>query len=487
MLFSLVALAAPATAQPLPAAQPAPDAVPASAAEPPPVAQPAPTEPGPAAQLAPAAEPRPPAPPPAPAPAPARPAVTSKWDATLYGFIEGDAIRDSTQGLNDNAGNTAIARAGSYAAKHGQFTQGARNSRIGVRITPPVTASGIKATGVLEMDFVGNQPPGLTESGFFVSPTFRLRQGYLRLETPILDVVIGQYWDLFGWQAAFHPGVVQITGIPGEVLTRAAQIRLGKRIPAGPASIEVAIAAVRPPQRDSGTPDAQAGIKLNLDTVKAYHTASNTTTTLDSAAIGVSVVGRRFAVDEFSAKPGAQVVRDGYGISLDAILPVLPATATDHGNALTITASYVNGAGTADLYSALSGGVSQAALPNPDKLNPAPVYTPNIDNGLALFSVDGTLHPIQWTTYIVGAQYYLPPSGRVFLTANYSHASSSNAHAFGAASKVFDKQDWADGNLFVDLTPAIRLGAEVAWTNQTYVDAVEGTNYRVQLSGFLLF
>jgi hypothetical protein len=65
--------------------------------------------------------------------------------------------------------------------------------------------------------------------------------------------------------------------------------------------------------------------------------------------------------------------------------------------------------------------------------------------------------------------------------------SSSNAHAFGSPQKVWDKSNWADGNVFVDVTPAVRLGVEFAWFNQTYVDATDATNYRVQMSGFLLF
>jgi hypothetical protein len=412
--------------------------------------------------------------------------VTSKWDTTLYGFVEGDTIYDSTQGLNDNAGNSAVPRKGSYAGNHGQTTMGARNSRIGYRISAPAVDD-IKASAQLEMDFVGNQPPGISESAFFASATFRVRHLNVKLETPIVDVLIGQSWQLFGWQTLYQPATVQIQGIPGEVFSRSPQIRLSKKLACDPVSLELAVAAARPPQRASATPDGQAGIKLNLDSVKAFHTAGSTGTALDSASIGVSVVGRRFAVDEFTAAPHSQVVRNGYGLSIDALIPVVPATKEHHDNALTLLGSFVTGAGTADLYSGLSGGVSQPALPNPGMTTPAPTYTPNIDNGLALFSADGTLHPMQWTSYLVGAQYYLPPSGKVFLAANYSHTSSGNAHAFGAATKVFDQQDWADGNLFVDLTPAVRLGLELAWINQTYVNGTEGTNYRAQFSGWLIF
>jgi hypothetical protein len=481
-LLSLVAFTASAHAQPAPdtpppaepPATPPPDQPPTAA---PPVEAPTPPPP----------EAKPPeAKPPEAKPAAKGPAVTSKWETTLYGFVQGDTIYDSTQGFNDNAGNTAIARKGSYAGNHGQTTMGARNSRIGYRVSVP-PHDDIKASAQLEMDFIGNQPPGISESAFFASATFRVRHLNFKLETPYLDILLGQTWAVFGWQTLYQPASVQIQGVPGEVFSRSPQIRLSKKIPAGPVSLEVAVAAVRAPQRASATPDGQAGIKLNLDSLKAYHTTGGTGSALDSASIGISAVGRRFAVDEFKATPHAQVVRDGYGLSLDALIPIVPATKDHKENALTIMGSFATGAGTADLYSSLSGGVSQPALPNPGMVTPAPTYTPNIDNGLALFSLDGTLHPIQWTSYIAGVQYYLPPSGKVFLAANYSHMSSDNAHAFGPATRVFDKEDWADGNVFFDITPAVRLGVEFAWTNQTYVDGTEGTNYRAQFSGWLVF
>jgi hypothetical protein len=120
-------------------------------------------------------------------------------------------------------------------------------------------------------------------------------------------------------------------------------------------------------------------------------------------------------------------------------------------------------------------------------LTPTPTYTPDVDNGLVLFTPDGNLHPVHWTSYMVGAQYYLPPEGKVFLSGNYSHMSSGNADAFGDPRKVFDRSSWADGNASFDLTPAVRLGLELAWFHQTYVDGTGATNYRVQLSGWLIF
>lgn len=461
--------------EPAPPASPPPDEKP----EPPPVAAPVTVAPPPVSEKPPEMKDIP------------RPSVASKIDVSIYGFVELDSIWDSTQGLNDLAGNAAIARPGTYTGDHSQLTFGARNSRIGLKLGAPAP-DGVKITGQMEMDFLGNQPAGISEASFWQNPPFRLRHMNLRIETPVFDFLFGQTWQLFGWQGMNQPNTVQIQGIPGQAYARAPQIRISKKIPASKAvSVELAIAAARPVSRASASPDGQAGIRFNIDALKAWHTGGSTGSALDSAMIAVSVVGRRLAVDEFSATPHSQVVRNGYGISADALFPLIPASKDHHGNALTVQGSYVNGAGIADLYTGLSGGTGNPALPNPAMATPAPTYTPNIDNGIVLFheDADGTfsLHPIQWTSYLAGFQYYLPPSGKVWIAGNYSHLESENAHLYGAPNKVFDKQDWFDGNLFVDATANARFGVEFSRTQQTYVDGTEADDNRVQLSAFLLF
>ena len=412
------------------------------------------------------------------------PPVHSKWDATLYGFAELDAIWDSTQGFGELAGGSPIARPGSYAGDHGQTTFTPRNSRIGFKLAAP-EVNNIKGSAQLEMDFLGNQPPGISEASLYGNATFRIRHMNVKMETPYVDILAGQYWSLFGWQSLFHPNTVAIQGVPGQIYSRVQQVRVGKVIKGGAVDVELQIAANRPAERASQTPDGVAGLKVSLPEFKAWHTAGSTGSSLDSAALGVSVIGRRFTPPEFSANPGKQVSKNGYGVSVDALIPIIPATKKTHAGALTLTGSFVYGAGLADQYSGFNGGVGNAALPNPSMANPAPTYTTVLDGGLALYSGDGTLHPIQWTSFIAGAQYYI--NDMFWVSANYSHMSSGNAHLFGAPAKVFDTSQWADGNLMVDLTPAVRVGAEFSWFDQTYVDLKDAPDYRVQGSFFFIF
>lgn len=413
-----------------------------------------------------------------------KPPVHAKWDATLYGFAELDMITDSTQGFGELAGGAAIARPNTYAGDHGQTTFTPRNSRIGFKVAAP-EYQGMKASAQLEMDFLGNQPTGISEASLYGNATFRFRHLNAKLETKYVDILAGQYWSLFGWQSMFHPNTVAIQGVPGQIYSRVAQLRVGKKIKGGDVDVELQVAANRPVERASATPDGVAAIKISLPKLKAWHTAGSTGSSLDDAALGVSVIGRRFTPPAFQATPNHQESKNGYGVSVDALIPVIPATKESHAGALTLTGNFVYGAGLADQYTGFNGGVSNAALPNPNMANPAPTYTAVLDGGLALYSADGTLHPIQWTSILAGAQFYI--TNTVWISANYSHMDSGNAKLFGAGNKVFDTSNWADGNLMVDITPAFRVGGEFSWFNQTYVDGQDATDYRGQLSAFFIF
>ena len=137
--------------------------------------------------------------------------TVARFAATLYGFVEADAIWDSTQSFNDLAGGAQVARPGTYAGDNARVQFGVRNSRFGIRVKAPATAW-FRASGVLEMDFLGatlpigsGQPYYGSEAAFFNNPTFRLRHAYLKLETPVVDLLMGQYWHLYGWQAGYQP------------------------------------------------------------------------------------------------------------------------------------------------------------------------------------------------------------------------------------------------------------------------------------------
>jgi hypothetical protein len=284
-------------------------------------------------------------------------------------------------------------------------------------------------------------------------------------------------------------------GLPGQVYSRAPQLRLSHMFKSDVVNVEVAVAASRPPQRDSGLPDGQAALRLILNDWKGMRTAGGAGTSVDPLSVGVSGVARRFRLPIFNAVQPADQNQtiDGYGVSIDGIIPVVPATATNWDNALTLTGSFVRGQAIADLFTGLTGGVS-LATPTA-AAGTTSNFTSDIDNGLVVFDTNGVMHAIRWQSVLVGAQYYFPTTPfRMWISGNYSHMNSSDIKNIvvgttgsNVNSKIFDKSDFADGNLFVDATQSIRFGLEYAWFRQTYLDGVKGTNNRVQFSGFYIF
>jgi len=413
--------------------------------------------------------------------APLKP-VTNRWSAVLYGFAELDAIHDSLQGPNDLMGNAALPRSGTYAATHDQTTFSVRNSRLGLRVGAPDLGP-LRASAVAEMDFFGNQP-AVSEAAFFNNPTFRIRHFFFKLETPVVDLTIGQTWELFGWQASFVPASVNLQGLPGQVYSRTGQVRLSKTLELSPdVGLDLAVAALRPPQRAGGLPDGQAGVKLNLPFRKAYHTLGGASSALDSMALGVSGTVRRFAVPAFGPDARTDVTTTGWGVSVDLLLPIIAASGVSHDNALTFTGSFVRGEGIADLYTGL-GGPPFPALPG----TPPTPYTAPIDAGLVGFDAAGNLQAVSYQSFFVGLQYWLPGSTGLSLAANYSHLQSFDAAALANGNKnVVVRQQYASGAVFWDAAQAIRFGLEYAWLEQHFTAGSPSVDRRVQLSGWYVF
>jgi hypothetical protein len=408
------------------------------------------------------------------------------WLLTIYGFVEADVINDSTRSYSDAIGGSLVARNEQYAGQVGRTQFSIRNTRIGLELRSP-TLGGVRPSAIIEGDFFGNQPPGVGEAAYFDSPAFRIRHAYAKLENEVLDVWAGQTYDLFGWQNYFFPCSLEFLGLPNEVFARTTQVRLGHTFQTDAVNIDVAAAALSPAQRDSEIPDANAGIRLSANHWKGISTPGNGGTTALPLSLGVSAVVRRFKVDAF-APPPPQTSNEatGWGVSLDALVPVIPAkNANDRGNRLTLTGSFVVGTGIADLVNA-GGGATFPTLPNPAQANPPPIYTPDIDNGLVTYDLPGVLHTIDWQTFMVGLQYYLPPSGRVIFAANFTQGYSGNmtnlyprgGREIELLSRVAKLSRYADANVFWDVTPAVRVGASFQYTATEYVDNEMARNLR---------
>jgi hypothetical protein len=484
----------PATAQP-PAPPPA---VPDTAGQPPPdgATQPQPPPPPPPTDGA-TPPPPPPTPPAAPAPAPAGsdPSVplVSKIKVSVYGFVEVNFAAHSTQSCQEFCSNAQIQKPGTYRGDHGRTIFSTRDSRFGLRLAAPPVGN-IKVTGQIETDFFG--PTTTTEQGTWVNPVLRIRHSFLKFETPWVDVLVGQTWNLFGWQANYLVASVQEPGLPGQMFQRTPQVRVTKTIKQGKTSVELAVAATRPPQMDSGTPEGVAAARIVLGQLTGLHTLYMTSTAVQPASIGVSADVRRFRIAEFSPTPRKANTQIGGGVAFSAFLPIIPATKEKKDHALSLTGELVIGRGTSDMYTALgAAGTINAAIPGASPGDPSTPYTANFDPGFAAYTGTGKLALIKWTSYMIGAEYYAPGThGRLGFFANYGHMQSANSGRFGGASvmdpaagRTRESEDFYDAGLFVDPTKETRIGLDGALYHDHYVDGTSAKNYSLMTTAYLFF
>jgi hypothetical protein len=422
----------------------------------------------------------------------------NRFAVTFYGFIEADFINDSTRSYGDAIGNSLVARKETYEGQVGRTQFSARNTRLGFLFESP-EIGGISPSAVFEGDFFGNQPdkpPDISESAYFDSPTFRIRHAYLKLKNDVVDVLAGQTYDVFGWQNYFFPCTMEFLGLPNQLFSRSTQLRLSHTFVAGSVAFDLAVAARRPVQRDSSIPDGNAGLRIAFDGWKGITTPGNVGTQALPLSVGVSGTVRRFKVNAF-APPPPQTSNEatGWGFSVDALIPVIPGKdANDRGNRLTLTGSFVQGTGIADLMTT-GGGATFPTLPNPAQANPPPTYSPNVDSGLVTFDQQGVLHTIDWSAFMVGIQYYLPPTGRVIVALNYTQSTSKNIadlYPRGGAeiellSRIGKQSRYADANLFWDVTPAVRVGASFQYTATEYIDGQKPHNLRTMGQAVYVF
>ena len=397
------------------------------------------------------------------------------WFIAPYGYARLDAIEDSTQSFEDGIQPNLIARAGTYRGDHRRSIFTAKDSRLGVFVGAP-TFEGIRSSAQIEFDFYGLMPTDARRNDTIIFGPVRVRHAFLKMETPVVDVIAGQYYDLFGWGSYFYPATVAYLGVPGQVYHRAPQLRIEKKLRAGDLEIMAAVAAVRPGERDSGVPDGQAGLKISYNGWSGAATPGFGRPALSPISVGVSGIYRHFEVPAFQSEPGSKAKKaNGGGIAVNVLIPIIPVKKIeDRSNALTITGEFSDGTGIADMYTGMDGGSRFPVLPNPNMMAIPVSYAANVDPGLVTFDRASELKTINWRAIVAGVQYYLPiGGGRVWIAGIYSRAWSNNIKSltpFPSYGGIFTKMEYIDANLGIDITPALVLGMSFQTVKQTFAD-----------------
>jgi hypothetical protein len=264
------------------------------------------------------------------------------------------------------------------------------------------------------------------------------------------------------------------------IFGRTAQFRVSRGFKSDAVSLDLAAAAVRPPQRDANLPEFQGSLNLMFNRWKGMHTPGSGGTKADPAAIGLSGTARRFKVDDLAQGPNTATSANGFGFAAELLLPIVPVKdSKDRGNALTLNAEGTWGKGYSDLLGGLTGmntGGGQLRM-WPDVIpmgdDKQAVYPADVDYGPVIYTKSGILRRIEWRTLMVGLQYYLPPSGRAFISVNGTYGKSPNIidpkTQYNIAN-VVTRALYADANFFFDIVPSARLGLSYHIARQTRYD-----------------
>jgi len=434
----------------------------------------------------------------------------------LGGFAELDFINDNTRSFPEIIGNKPVLRSHTLAGANGQFNFSPRNSRITFDVRAP-ERSGIKSRFFASIDFLGNQPAigqsGVSEFSFYTSPDARIFQMFFLVESPVVDVKIGQDWSRFGFMSQYSRGSVTVAATPANMFNRWIQASVSKQLKLTDSlSLTPVLSVERPPQADASLPSFVAGVQVAHRGLQApYMGASSSDVTLKPLSLQVTGVGRRLEANSGGPTNAAggqpnlnsQTYATGWGVSSSMFIPILPSRDGEMGNTAHIVMEGVTGAGIADFFNGLSWGVCSpvcGAATNTGFGGPAFGQT-NIDAGLAAVSSrSGKFEAIRTTSMMVHGSYFLPNAGKTWVGGGYGTIYSSNANqmtcAGGAVAcggvdrtlqSIYTRDSTYYAQLWHDFTPEIRAGLETIWVRTTYADGANFENRRVQLSFFWRF
>ncbi len=428
----------------------------------------------------------------------------------LGGFAEIDFIGDNTRSFEEIIGNRPVLRSNTLGGANRLLQTSPRNSRITLDVRAP-ERGGIKSRFYGAIDFLGNEPaigtPGTSNLTLRTSPDARIFQMYFQVESPAVDVKIGQDWSKFGFMSEYSRGQVSVAATPANMFNRWIQASLSKQLPlTDTLSLTPVFSVERPPQPDAGLPSFVAGIQLAHHGWLAPYTGSSTgDISLKPLSLQISGVGRRLEANSGGqSKLNSQTYVPGWGLSSSLFIPVLPSRDGEIGHTAHIVMEGVTGAGIADMFNGLSWGVCNPVCGNSTSnsgFGGQAFGQTNIDAGLAAVSSQtGKFEAIRTTSMMVHATYYLPDQGKTWIGGGYGTIYSSNAAemtctvstefcggALRTSQSIYLRDSTYYAYVFHDFTQEIRAALMTNWVRTTYADGANAENHRVQLSFFWRF
>lgn len=424
---------------------------------------------------------------------------------TTGGFIEMDAIFDTTRSFNESIGNYPVAPPNTPNGDNGRTLFSIRNSRLDFGVEYQARPD-LTTLGYFEFDLLGYNPtpPGSTgaiqtESGFVTNATVRVRQAYFSVTHDGWNGLAGQTWQLFGWQPFYFQTTVDVLPIPATPYTRTPQLRVIKGDFVAPlVRLQGAFAINRPPQRDSSVPELQAGIRISYDGWRAV-LSNGGFGDLEAQPLSLAVSGlfREIVVPNYAGSVSNEIHFPATALAINAFVPILPATAEGSQNSLGLTGSWTIGNGYGDEFLGWTGGtaanlggaVAGSLTSNLNQQRPI-----SLDGGIGDFDSTGTFHLIQLMSFHADLEYVLPLNQPTWVDIGYARLTSNNMYLLtndggltsnGTVPYVLEAAGYV--NIFRELTQHIRIGLEFARVRTNYADETVAFNNRYQLSGWFTF
>ena len=421
------------------------------------------------------------------------------WKISMGGFVELDAIVDSTRSFTEVEGNSAVSR-DAVSGQTGRTQMSIRNTRLAFSVEPP-TYEEWKTKGYFEFDLLGFDPtPGTptgapnSEAGFFNNPTFRVRHTYLSAERDGWQIMGGQYWNLLGWQPYYFMPTVQVAPITGMLYGRTGQVRVTKTVTMdNNNTLQAALGVMRPPQRDASLPGFEGGVRMAFGNRTAGFAGGSTAPQkTQPLSFGLSGALREFVIPQSPLAPTGDVTHlPGYAAVADALIPVIAsADGKDPANTLVFGGEFTTGKGYGDQFAGFTGGLASPL----NSSTTAPEKNVNLDSGIGGFDGSGNFQLVDIRTFNAYFQYHLPGTCRSWFSGGYGRLYSDNINTLvGVTGKTsagnfpYDKVQVYFANWSHDVTKQIRLGVEYAFSRTEYGDTYIAHNSRYQLSAFFIF
>jgi hypothetical protein len=402
------------------------------------------------------------------------------WKINMSGFVELDAIHDSTRSFNEVVGSTAVAKKGDIKHDNGRTLFSVRNSRLAFSVMPPVQDEW-KTKGYMEFDLLGTNAP-TSDAATLTNPTMRVRHAYFNAEKNGWTMLAGQTWSLFGWQPTYVPATASVPPVTGSLYQRNPQITFMKDMSMGEQSkLQAGLSIARPTQRDAEQPNLDVGVKFSTKALSSGFSSPNGDVKVEPMSIALSGTIRQFATPDSGAATAAMKKTSGSAFAADVMIPVIPASGDSAAGSMTLTAEFSGGKGYGDEFPSWSAGIAQMPA------GAGAANNTNLDPGIGGFDGTNVFHLLNLQTWNAQLQYHLPGESHMFVTLGYGELKATGTGDITSPAPTYDKSSAMFANVFHDCTKQIRFAVEYAKFTTHYLTGESDTNDRYMLAGYFRF